>query len=114
MGKKNKKFIAHLRHTGKAESDFGSIRALRLGGVADKRNPIVPGANWFGILVIRETNPLIGPLQKFPLLSGSFIISSSDKWFSVVIMIVWIPPGDKASSKNDLLNLGVCQSRREE
>ena len=51
LGKKNKKFVAHLRDTGKAVSDFGSIRALRLGGVADKRNPIVPGANWFGILV---------------------------------------------------------------
>ena len=51
IGKKNKKFIAHLRHRGKAVSDFGSIRALRLGGVADKRNPFVPGANWFGILV---------------------------------------------------------------
>ena len=35
-------------------SDFGLIRALRLGGVADKRNPFVPGANWFGILVYVE------------------------------------------------------------
>ena len=37
-------------------SDFGSIRALRLGGVADKRNPFVPGANWFGILVYVDKN----------------------------------------------------------
>ena len=51
LGKKNKKFVAHFRHTGKAMSDFGAIRALRLGEVADRRNPIVPGANWFGILV---------------------------------------------------------------